>query len=53
MSLAVEMGMLRSRLRDTDDAPLVDEMAAKLQAGDGGFKLPGLGGLPGFNPFKK
>ena len=38
----------------------IEEMAAKLQAGDGGFKLPGplsgLGGgsgLPGFNPFKK
>jgi signal recognition particle subunit SRP54 len=31
----------------------IEEMAAKLQ-GDGGFKLPGLGGLPpGFNPFKK
>ena len=26
---------------------------AKLQSGDGGLKLPGLGGLPGFNPFKK
>ena len=33
----------------------IEEMAAKLQSGDGGFKLPGLGGsgLPGFNPFKK
>ena len=35
----------------------IEEMAAKLQAGDGGFKLPGLGGggglPPGFNPFKK
>jgi signal recognition particle subunit SRP54 len=30
----------------------IEEMAAKLQAG-GGPKLPGLGGLPGFNPFKK
>jgi hypothetical protein len=32
----------------------IEEMAAKLQ-GDGGFKLPGLGGgmPPGFNPFKK
>jgi len=33
----------------------IEEMAAKLQSGDGGFKLPGLGGglPPGFNPFKK
>ena len=36
----------------------IEEMAAKLQAGDGGLKLPGPlsglgGGLPGFNPFKK
>jgi len=34
----------------------IEEMAAKLQGGDGGFKLPGLGGgglPPGFNPFKK
>ena len=33
----------------------IEAMAAKLQ-GDGGFKLPGLGGgglPPGFNPFKK
>ena len=30
----------------------IEEMAAKLQQG-GGPKLPGLGGLPGFNPFKK
>jgi signal recognition particle subunit SRP54 len=31
----------------------IEEMAAKL-GGEGGFKLPGLGGLPpGFNPFKK
>jgi signal recognition particle subunit SRP54 len=32
----------------------IEEMAAKL-SGDGGFKLPGLGGglPPGFNPFKK
>jgi len=30
----------------------IEEMAAKLQ-GEGGLKLPGLGGLPGFNPFKK
>ncbi len=30
----------------------IEEMAAKLQSG-GGPKLPGLGGLPGFNPFKK
>ncbi|MFI4951263.1 MAG: signal recognition particle protein [Caulobacterales bacterium] len=32
----------------------IEEMAAKLQ-GDGGLKLPGLGGglPPGFNPFKK
>ena len=30
----------------------IQDFAAKMQQG-GGPKLPGLGGLPGLNPFKK
>jgi len=31
VSLAIEMGMLKSRLRDTENAPLLEEMTRKLQ----------------------